>query len=108
MEEINEEMKAEEPKTNGAATFSEEEKLAIGVELPTRLSQEHFDLFKPALNEMLIANQKAQEAQQLFAQAQRIQTQTQGALQYIVRHLQPKYGMKDGDDLDQDGVIIRK
>lgn len=64
------------------------------VEPLNRLDQADFDLFLPALR-------NAQETSRNHAAAL-------GALSYVMKHLAPKYQMVEGDDINADGVIIRK
>lgn len=66
-----------------------------------RLTAEDFDLFLPAMEDWQAANKTLQEAQQAFLEKR-------GALAYVFNRLRPKYALTDGDDVNLEGVIIRK
>ena len=73
-----------------------------------RLDQADFSLFVPALRNMQATEQVCQQAQQQLARAEANHTAAQGAMNYVLLHLTPKYHLKDGDSVDLDGVITRK
>lgn len=73
-----------------------------------RLDQGDFALFVPALKNMNAATQALQQAQQNLARAEANHTANQGAMSYVILHLSPKYQLKDGDNIDVEGVITRK
>lgn len=73
-----------------------------------RLDQGDFDWFIPALREVQASDQTVKRARQEVAQIEANHTAALGALGYVMKHLAPKYQMAEGDDIDGDGVIIRK
>lgn len=73
-----------------------------------RLEQGDFDLFIPALRNVHATAQSVQRGRQEMIQIEANHTAALGALQYVMKFLAPKYQMVDGDDIDGDGVIIRK
>lgn len=73
-----------------------------------RLDQADFDLFVPALRNVSATAQVLQQAQQGLARAEANHTAAQGAMNYVILHLTPKYLLKEGDNIDVDGVITRK
>lgn len=78
------------------------------VEPLNRLDQGDFDLFIPALRSVQASAQTVQQARQEMAKIEATHTANLGALSYVMKHLAPKYQMAEGDDIDGDGVIIRK
>lgn len=83
-------------------------KLIESTEPLSRLDQGDFDLFIPALRNVQQSAQTVQRARQEIAQIEANHTAALGALSYVMKHLAPKYQMVEGDDIDADGVIIRK
>jgi hypothetical protein len=76
--------------------------------LPSSLSEEDLILFQPAIQQTVQTQQFLQMAQQQFNQAQVNVAASQHLLRYLVTHFRAKYKMNDGDDVDEDGKIIRK
>jgi hypothetical protein len=66
-----------------------------------RLTAEDAALLLPAMRE-------AEAATAALQQAIAANNAAQGALAYITRHLEPKYGLCNGDHIAADGTITRK
>lgn len=77
-------------------------------EAPSRLSQEHMELFAPALQACLAANENLAAMQERLNQAVLAQRAAAGALTYVMEFLKPKYQMTPTDDFDREGLILRK
>lgn len=77
-------------------------------EMPTRLSEEHMELYVPAFQSCIAANDNLVAAQERLNQAILGQKAAAGALSYVMGFLKPKYQMTPTDDFDSEGGILRK
>ncbi|HKS42145.1 MAG TPA: hypothetical protein VJX74_16125 [Blastocatellia bacterium] len=74
---------------------------------PERLSEDHMELFSSAVQKVMAAKEALRVAQQQFVNAQQEQAKAAGALSHTMEYLTPRYKMNPGDDISQEGIIIR-
>jgi hypothetical protein len=106
MSEPNEQLEPENKEVD--ETLAEIGVKSEGNTLPTGIDQGDFNLLIPAMRELEASANALKQVQQQIALAQQRFLGAQGAVDYIFKHLKPKYQIRDGEDIDIDGLIIRK
>ena len=88
--------------------------LSTAVKYPDELSADDKALFCPALHNfigtearMKSAQQSVQEAQRVLADANAAHTRSDGAVQYLLTVIRPKYGLDGHETISLDGKITR-
>lgn len=106
----------EQEKTNGESGMTTAEareatlqEIGLMPEAPlaSQLDPLDTELFRPAIKQLENATQNYEALKQQIAQAQHQQSEAVGAVKYLFNYFRTKYGLKDGDNIQEDGVIIR-